>query len=96
MSRTCHRPILSGRAKIAWEVDLGRLQSIGKRVALQLAALVARNELFERYGDRPVQPPLGPDDWSHDGGESSTADDGSVEQAIIADDGSVDDSCELR
>ena len=63
---------------------MGRLQSIGKRVALQLAALVARNELFERYGDRPVQPPLRPDDWSHDDGASSTADDGPVEQAIVA------------
>ena len=32
------------------------LRTIGKRLAVQLSALVARNELFERYGDRPVQP----------------------------------------
>jgi len=39
-------------------------------VALQVAALVARNELFERYGDRPVQPPLDPDAWLDSGNEA--------------------------
>ena len=40
------------------------LRTIGKRLAVQLSALVARNELFERYGDRPVQPPLDKDAWT--------------------------------
>ena len=40
------------------------LRTIGKRFALQVSAFVARNELFERYGDRPVQPPLDKGAWS--------------------------------
>ena len=52
---------------------MGLLHTIGKRVALQVAAIVARNELFERYGDRPVQPPLDPNAWSDAGGEAEPA-----------------------
>ena len=43
---------------------MGWLQTMGKRVALRVSALVARNELFERYGERPVQPPLEPGRWA--------------------------------
>ena len=39
------------------------LRTMGKRVALRVSSLVARNELFERYGERPVQPPLRPGTW---------------------------------
>jgi len=60
---------------------LGLLDSIGKRVVLQVAALVARNELFERYGDRPVQPPLGPDAWSSKDDETEAA----VDDAVVGD-----------
>ena len=41
------------------------IRTIGKQIALQVSAVVARHELFERYGDRPVQPPLDSDAWSH-------------------------------
>ena len=40
------------------------IRTIGKQVALRVSSLVAKNELFERMGDRPVQPPLEPDAWT--------------------------------
>ena len=42
---------------------MGWLRTMGKRVATQVSTVVAKNELFERYGDRPVQPPLKPGTW---------------------------------
>ncbi len=60
---------------------MGLLQSIGKRVALQVAALVSRNELFERYGDRPTQPPLSPDAWSQ-GADDDVQSKPSIESVI--------------
>ena len=60
---------------------MGWLQTMGKRVALRVSALVAKNELFERYGERPVQPPLEPGRWA-----------GSSEDAEASpEDGSSDD-----
>lgn len=55
---------MSHRAKRNAEGEVSVLRTIGKRLAVQLSAFVARNELFERYGDRPVQPPLDKDAWS--------------------------------
>ena len=42
---------------------MGWLHTMGKRVALRVSSIVARKELFERYGERPVQPPLKPGTW---------------------------------
>ena len=39
-------------------------RNIGKQVVQRLSALVARNELFERYGERPTEPALPPGAWS--------------------------------
>ena len=58
------------------------LRTIGKRLAVQLSALVARNELFERYGDRPVQPPLDKGAWS-EGLEAAVVDDTSPDPELL-------------
>ena len=54
---------------------MGWLQTLGKRVALRVSAVVAKNELFERYGERPVQPPLQPGTWVAPSGEEESSDD---------------------
>ena len=63
---------------------MGWLQTMGKRAALRVSALVAKNELFERYGERPVQPPLEPGTWSGSADDSETS----------TEDGSSDDDDE--
>jgi len=40
-----------------------------------VSSIVAKNELFERYGDRPVQPPLRPGTWVSPTGEEESDDD---------------------
>jgi hypothetical protein len=54
---------------------VGWLRTMGKRVALRVSAVVAKNELFERYGERPVQPPLQPGTWVAPSGEEEPSDD---------------------
>ena len=54
---------------------MGWLRTMGKRVALRVSSVVARNELFERYGERPVQPPLKPGTWVGSTGEQESEDD---------------------
>jgi hypothetical protein len=56
-------------------MSVGWLRTIGKRVALRVSAVVAKNELFERYGERPVQPPLQPGTWVAPSGEEDSSDD---------------------
>lgn len=53
---------------------MGWLRTFGKRVALRVSAVVAKNELFERYGERPVQPPLQPGTWVAPSGEEESSD----------------------
>jgi thiol-disulfide isomerase/thioredoxin len=43
---------------------VGVFRNIGKQVALRLSTWVARNELFERTGERPTEPALPPGAWS--------------------------------
>ena len=69
---------------------MGWLRTVGKRVALRVSAVVARNELFERYGERPVQPPLAPGSWSNSGEEGVTSD---ADQQDAADDDDGDPEC---
>ena len=54
---------------------MGWLQTMGKRIALRVSSIVARNELFERYGERPVQPPLKPGTWVAPTSEEEAGDD---------------------
>ena len=54
---------------------MGWLRTMGKRVALRVSSVVARNELFERYGERPVQPPLRPGTWVGPSGEQESEED---------------------
>ena len=53
-------------------------------MALRVSAVVARNELFERYGERPVQPPLEPGSWA---GSSEEAESESEQEDSDDDDG---------
>ena len=53
---------------------MGWLRTMGKRVALRVSAVVAKNELFERYGERPVQSPLQPGTWVAPSGEEESSD----------------------
>ena len=69
---------------------MGWLRTMGKRVALRVSAVVARNELFERYGERPVQPPLEPGTWS---GSSDEGD--SPQQEPGSDDEDEDPQCSV-
>lgn len=46
-------------------------RKLSKQVVQRVSSLVARHELFERQGERPVQPPLSPGAWSS-GSEPST------------------------
>jgi thiol-disulfide isomerase/thioredoxin len=63
MSRACHQPTHRRWAKPHSEVELGMLRTMGKRLALRVSSLVAGHELFERAGERSVQPPLEPGAW---------------------------------
>ena len=47
------------------------IRKVSKQVVQRVSSLVARHELFERQGERPVQPPLPPDAWSG-GSEAAT------------------------
>lgn len=40
------------------------IRKVSKQVVQRVSSLVARHELFERQGERPVQPPLPPDAWT--------------------------------
>lgn len=50
------------------------IRKVSKQVVQSVSSLVARHELFERQGERPVQPPLSPDAWA--GGAGSSASEG--------------------
>jgi len=50
---------------------VGVVRTLGRRVAQRVAAIVSRNELFERQGDRPATPPLAKDAWAPDSEEST-------------------------
>ena len=50
---------------------MGLVRTIGHRVAQRVASIVARNELFEKQGDRPATPPLANDAWAPESEESS-------------------------
>jgi len=50
------------------------LRKFGQQVVQRISSLVARHELFERQGERPVQPPLSPGAWSSGDGNESDAD----------------------
>ena len=58
-------------------------RNIGKQVVQRLSALVARNELFERYGERPTEPALPPGAWS---GSSSASEAVETEESADEDD----------
>ncbi len=60
---------------------MGWLRTMGKRVALRVSTVVAKNELFERYGERPVQPPLKPGTWVAPSEEDEQASDDDEEPA---------------
>ena len=50
---------------------MGLVRTLGHRVAQRVASIVARNELFEKQGDRPITPPLAKDAWAPESEESS-------------------------
>ena len=62
------------------------LRKFGQQVVQRISSLVARHELFERQGERPVQPPLAPGSWST--GETETG------EAEAAEDSSDDEDAE--
>jgi len=46
---------------------VGVIRKFSKQIVRRVSSLVARHELFERQGERPVQPPLSPDAWGSQG-----------------------------
>lgn len=63
-------------------------RNIGKQVVRQLSAWVSRNELFERYGERAIEPPLAPGAWS--GASGATEAEDSTGEADEDDEGDED------
>ena len=47
------------------------IKKLSRQVVQRVSSLVARHELFERQGERPVQPPLAPGAWSNGPGPAS-------------------------
>lgn len=74
---------------------VGVIRKFSKQIVRRVSSLVARNELFERQGERPVQPPLSPDAWDGEAGsgenaETSAADDDEEEHPCsVADSGAL-------
>jgi thiol-disulfide isomerase/thioredoxin len=68
---------------------VGVIRKFSKQIVRRVSSLVARNELFERQGERPVQPPLSPDAWDGEAGadaETPAAEDDDEEHPCSAGD----------
>ena len=73
---------------------MGVIRKLSRQVAQRGSSLVARHELFERQGERAVQPPLSPDAWS--GGDSETAEENEADDDEDEPSCSVSDSRAIR
>ena len=65
-------------------------RNLGKQMVMRISALVARNELFERYGERPTEPPLPEGAWS------GSTDASEAEEPEESDDEDDEAHCTLR
>lgn len=60
------------------------LRKFSQQVVQRISSLVARHELFERQGERPVQPPLAPGSWSSGDSEvtAESSDDDDIDEQV--------------